>query len=238
LEAAVTSLTAQRDELRGHVEALDAYLAGERGRVLDTLQSAVDNFSAALVASERPTAVAAAFNAPIIDKPVVNEPVINEPSVAETAVEDDAPPAADVAFAVGGDDLAWIPRDASWPEWPAADEEAVDEHPSPVDVWFSTRHETPDPAVEAAPDIEPAKAIETVSPLEAVSPLETSEAIEPAATGAPDEADEADAADAVDAQPSSLLFRLEHELRRPETERPEERSVDKPRKPILGRRRG
>jgi hypothetical protein len=38
--------------------------------------------------------------------------------------------------------------------------------------------------------------------------------------------------------PSSLLFRLEHEMHRPEVDGGDDRTPEKPRKPILGRRRG
>jgi DivIVA domain-containing protein len=150
LDATVASLTAQRNELRSHVEALAVYLAGERGRVVESLQSALDRFSDTLANSEPTATVVAAMEASAEAAPM-------SPS--------------------------------AWPQWPAVED--PDEQPTPVDVWF------PDEAQATA----------------------------------------GEATDDLDAQPSSLLFRLEHEARRGEADGVEERSTDKPRKPMLGRRR-
>jgi DivIVA domain-containing protein len=211
LDAVVTSLTAQRDELRGHVEALATYLAGERGRVLEALQSAVESFSSTLTPSPRPAEVTAAFSAPSVSEQSDDGTMVDAPEDDPVALA--AVPAAedDIGF-VGDDDPSWLPREGSWKDWPAGGQEA-DEHPSPVDVWFPESHE---------------RAAEAVAPVEGVELVDTAEPAE-AANAAPDDSD---------AQPSSLLFRLEHELRRPEFDGTEERAADKPRKPILGRRRG
>lgn len=214
LEAMVTSLSAQRDELRGHVEALATYLAGERGRVLDALQSAVDNFSSTLIASERPEAVAAALSAPTGDERSTDEERSDDDSdtiAREVAAAADIRPRAEDAGFVGDDDPTWMPRRGSWKDWPDGAPEA-DEHPSPADVWF------PEPRDPAADAVAPVEGVELV------------EAVEPA--------DKTDSAEETEAQPSSLLFRLEHELRRPELDGAAERPAEKPRKPLLGRRRG
>lgn len=219
LDAVVASLSGQRDELRGHVEALATYLAGERGRVLDALQSALDNFSSTLVMSERPAQVTAAFNAPLASIAATDETQVEGSSVelastVEAPVDEPAdeqvaasPLAGDTEGFVGDDDPAWMPRHEPWNDWAARAPEA-DEHPGPADVWF--------------PDSQ-----ESIAPVEGVELVETPETVGAVEAG-PDDGE---------GQPSSLLFRLEHELRRSEVDGNDDRVADKPRKAVLGRRR-
>jgi DivIVA domain-containing protein len=69
LDAALTSLVAQRTMLQDQVDALAAYLADERARVLAALNAAVKAFGTTLVPAERPASVSSAMQAEAPEPP-------------------------------------------------------------------------------------------------------------------------------------------------------------------------
>jgi DivIVA domain-containing protein len=233
LEADVSTLSAQRSELRAQVEALGTYLAQQRSRVLEVLMSATAEFEASLTPAAEPALVAAALAAERSPEPAAE--------AVATAIGDEAPATAT------DDDLESegraVPREESapapfWSPWNPVTPPARDPDlpaPTAVDLGISNE-DAVEPDGPAAVWF-PAAVSEATSQAEVVEAAETTEPAtdDPVSTpGDPPAGEEPSELGA----PSTLLFTLEDEMRR-EAEQEDGPAADaKPRKTLLGRRRG
>jgi DivIVA domain-containing protein len=237
LEANVASLSAQRADLRAHVEALSDYLASERARVLDTLASALESFGTSLSTSARPAIVEIAMHADpaptttttmwVPDQEVLaadTTPDVmtagsdEEPSGVAIEPDDEAVERRDEAIESGlpsdrSDSLeAWIPQAAN-PE-PAPPEHEVTE--------------------EMEPEISNADALAS-GPASVWFPETAGEPVTQDAEGTQPDPEAEETPDQT--APSTLLFTLEDEMRREIAAQEANAADSKPRKSLLGRRR-